>query len=51
MIFMFILKHLCAIKCLMATFLKPKILKFKIYGRQYKSNCIWNSTSHGVIPL
>lgn len=40
--FMFIMKHLCvvcALDCVMAAFLKPKKLEFKIRGCHYKSNC------------
>ena len=38
---MLIMEHLCvicAIECVMATFLKPKMLKFRISSRHYKSN-------------
>ena len=38
---MLIMEHLyvvCAIEYVIATFLKPKTLKFRIYGHQYKTN-------------
>ena len=39
---MLIMEHLCvvcAIEYVMATFLKPELLKFNIYSCQNKSNC------------
>ena len=41
---------LCAIIYVMATFVKPKLLKFEIHGCQYKSNCHLDLMFHGAIP-
>ena len=36
------MEHLCVVcvvECVLATFLKPKISKFRILGRQHTRNC------------